>query len=168
MRKRFHRFQHRALVQALAHKAQEMGARMLEAYARGTSRWAYDGSGKVTRSKENAQLATFDSGKKYNADLNGALNIAARGLAMLLGIKPSTEQSSNPRKRQRSPALKRPDFSGAGMGEPSNTPKSGYPKKKGPIEQIDVGLWGVVVALLVQMYLSHAAIQSHASAPPVW
>lgn len=95
MRKRFHRFQHRALVQALAHKAQEMGARMLEVYARGTSRWAYDGSGKVSRSKENAQLATFASGKKYNADLNGALNIAGRGLAMLLGIKaPSTEQQA--------------------------------------------------------------------------
>jgi transposase len=95
MRKRFHRFQHRALVAALAHKAQELGARVLEVYARGTSRWAYDGSGKVTRSKENAQLATFASGKKYNADLNGALNIAARGLAILLGLKPSTEQSSN-------------------------------------------------------------------------
>ena len=94
MRKRFHRFQHRALVAALAHKAQELGARLLEVFARGTSRWAYDGSGKVTRSKDNAQLATFASGKKYNADLNGALNIAARGLAMLLGFKPSSEQSS--------------------------------------------------------------------------
>lgn len=88
-RKRFHRFQHRALIQALSHKAQEMGARVLEVFARGTSRWAYDGSGKVRRSKVNAQLATFASGKRYNADLNGALNIAARGLAMLLGLKPS-------------------------------------------------------------------------------
>ena len=93
MRKRFHRFQHRALIKALAHKAQEMGARLLEVFARGTSRWAYDGSGKVRRSKENAQLATFSSGKQYNADLNGALNIAARGLAMLLGIKSSREES---------------------------------------------------------------------------
>jgi len=99
MRKRFHRFQHRALVQALAHKAQELGMRMLEVFARGTSRWAYDGSGKVTRSKENAQLATFASGKRYNADLNGALNIAGRGLAMLLGIKPSTEQQAGTGKR---------------------------------------------------------------------
>lgn len=86
-RKRFHRFQHRALVQALTHKAQEMGARVLEVYARGTSRWAYDGSGAVRRSKTNAQLATFATGKQYNADLNGALNIAARGLALLLGLK---------------------------------------------------------------------------------
>lgn len=95
MRKRFHRFQHRALVQALGHKAQELGMRLLQVYARGTSRWAYDGSGKVSRSKENAQLATFASAKKYNADLNGALNIAGRGLAMLLGIKPKQEQCSN-------------------------------------------------------------------------
>ncbi|MEJ6002536.1 transposase [Paucibacter soli] len=95
MRKRFHRFQHRALVQCLAHKAQEQGLRMLEVFARGTSRWAYDGSGKVHRSKENAQLAKFASGKRYNADLNGALNIAARGLAMLLGIKPSNEHKAD-------------------------------------------------------------------------
>jgi putative transposase len=94
MRKRFHRFQHRALVQALAHKAQEQGLRVLEVFARGTSRWAYDGSGKVMRSKQNAQLATFSSGKRYNADLNGAMNIAARGLAMLLGIKTRTEQQA--------------------------------------------------------------------------
>jgi len=94
MKKRFHRFQHRALAQALTHKAQELGMRLLEVFARGTSRWAYDGSGKVTRSKENAQLATFASGKLYNADLNGALNIAGRGLAMLLGIKPSIEQQA--------------------------------------------------------------------------
>ena len=86
-RERFHRFQHRALVQALTHKAQELGARMLEVLARGTSRWAYDGSGKVKRAKKNAQLATFATGKQYNADLNGALNIAARGLALLLDLK---------------------------------------------------------------------------------
>jgi IS605 OrfB family transposase len=93
-RKRFHRFQHRALIQALTLKAQEMGARMLEVYARGTSRWAHDGSGKVVRSKQNAQLATFASGKQYNADLNGALNIAARGLAMIMGIKPKAMQGA--------------------------------------------------------------------------
>ena len=75
------------------HKAQELGMRMRQVYARGTSRFAYDGSGKVTRSKENAQLATFATGKRYNADLNGALNIAARGLAMILGIKPKDNQA---------------------------------------------------------------------------
>ncbi len=90
-RKRFHRFQHRMLVQHLTLKAEELGLRVLAVYARGTSRYAYDGSGKVMRSRENAQLATFATGKQYNADLNGALNIAARGLAMLLGIEPRQE-----------------------------------------------------------------------------
>lgn len=86
-RQRFHRFQHRALLNAVALRAQELGMRMVEVFARGTSRWAYDGSGKVSRSKANAQLGTFASGKQYNADLNGANNIAARGLAWLLGIE---------------------------------------------------------------------------------
>ena len=39
------------------------------------------------RDADNAQLATFASGKQYNADLNAAQNIAARGLAWLYGIK---------------------------------------------------------------------------------
>jgi IS605 OrfB family transposase len=91
-RQRFHRFQHRMLVRSLSHKAQELGMRMLEVYARGTSRYAYDGSGKVTRSSKNAQLATFSSGKQYNADLNGALNIAARGLAMVMGVKSNIQK----------------------------------------------------------------------------
>ncbi len=41
--------------------------------------------------KESAQLATFASGKHHNADLNGAYNIAARGLALLLGVPPKTQ-----------------------------------------------------------------------------
>jgi len=86
-RKRFHRFQHRALFKAVALRAEELGLHMLEVFAGGTSRWAYDGSGKVVRDAKNAQLATFASGKQYNADLNAANNIAARGLAVLLKIK---------------------------------------------------------------------------------
>ena len=86
-RRRFHRFQHRALFNAVALRAEELGLRMLVVFAGGTSRWAYDGSGKLVRDPKNAQLATFASGKQYNADLNGAQNIAARGLALLYGIK---------------------------------------------------------------------------------
>ena len=93
-KKRFHRFQHRMLVQYLGFKAQELGLRVLEVYARGTSRYAYDGSGKVARGKDNAQLATFTTGKRYNADLNGALNIAARGLSMVMGVKAKVESKS--------------------------------------------------------------------------
>ena len=90
-RKRFHRFEHRALVAAVTLRAAELGLRLVEVFAGGTSRWAYDGSGKVTRDAKNAQRATFESGKQYDADLNAAQNIAARGLALLHGIK-------NPRK----------------------------------------------------------------------
>ena len=86
-RRRFHRFQHRALFKAVALRAEELGLRMLEVFAGGTSRWAYDGSGKLVRDPKNAQLATFATGKQYNADLNAANNIAARGLAVLLKIK---------------------------------------------------------------------------------
>jgi|ERR671933_2522463 hypothetical protein len=43
-----------------------------------TSKYAYDGSGRVSRNKKNYALAVFASGKHYNADLNGSLNIAAR------------------------------------------------------------------------------------------
>lgn len=85
-RKRFHRFQHRALLKAVALRAEELRMWLLEVFAGGTSRWAYDGSGKVVRDVNNAQLATFVSGKQYDADLNGAQNIAARGLALLYGI----------------------------------------------------------------------------------
>ena len=86
-RRRFHRFQHRALFKAVALRAEELGLRMLEVFAGGTSRWAYDGSGKLVRDPKNAQLATFATGKQYNADLNAANNIAARGLAVLHKIK---------------------------------------------------------------------------------
>jgi IS605 OrfB family transposase len=107
-RKRFHRFQHRAFVTALTYKAQEQGARLLEVFARGTSRWAYDGSGKVQRSKENAQLATFRTGKQFNADLNGALNIAARGLALLLGLRPEQLKEKGDTGRSSGSAVRMP------------------------------------------------------------
>jgi putative transposase len=92
-RQRFHRFEHRKLVEHVRYKAEETGLRVLEVPPRGTSRWAFDGSGPVERSKENYSNATFASGKQYNADLNAACNIAARGLARILGIE-------NPREKQ--------------------------------------------------------------------
>ena len=44
----------------------------------GTSMYAYDGSGKVIRDKDNYALCTFSNGKRYNCDLSASYNIAAR------------------------------------------------------------------------------------------
>lgn len=85
-RARFHRFQHRMMVKYLAFGAQEHGLRLLEVFARGTSRYAFDGSGKLKRDRKNAANATFANGKRFNADLNATYNIAARGWALLLKI----------------------------------------------------------------------------------
>jgi len=38
------------------------------------------------RNKKNYSLCTFASGKRYNADSNAALNIAARFIAQMLGV----------------------------------------------------------------------------------
>ena len=89
--------------------------RLLSVYARGTSYYAYDGSGPVKRDKTNACLATFSNGRRYNADLNGAQNIAARGLAILLGLKPHKEVSGVVRKGS-------PGRAGKSSGRPTRIP----------------------------------------------
>ena len=114
-RKRFHRFQHRYLVKYLTYRCEERGLRLLSVYARGTSYYAYDGSGPVKRDKTNACLATFSNGRRYNADLNGAQNIAARGLAILLGLKPHKEVSGVVRKGS-------PGRTGKSSGRPTRIP----------------------------------------------
>jgi hypothetical protein len=45
--------------------------------ARGTSQYAYDGSGEIIR-VGNKQCAVFMDGKTYNADLSASYNIGAR------------------------------------------------------------------------------------------
>ena len=78
LKQRFHGWLHRLLVQLTENKFVEVGGKVELVYPRGTSSWAYDGSGKLKRSKSNYALATFQSGKQFNADLNGSYNIAAR------------------------------------------------------------------------------------------
>ena len=72
-------------VQAMTEsKAHRIGIRISRVCAWGTSRLAYDGSGKVKRGKEsekcngNYSLCEFESGKIYNCDLNASYNIGAR------------------------------------------------------------------------------------------
>ncbi|MDJ0716610.1 MAG: hypothetical protein QNJ54_20750 [Prochloraceae cyanobacterium] len=77
---------HRCLVILTEQKFAEIGGKTEFVYARGTSSWAYDGSGKIKRSKSNYSKATFASGKQYNADLSASYNIAARYIAYKLKL----------------------------------------------------------------------------------
>lgn len=86
LKQRFHGWLHRLLVQLTENKFVEVGGKVELVYPRGTSSWAYDGSGQLKRSKDNYALATFASGKRYNADLNGSQNIAARYWAYKLKL----------------------------------------------------------------------------------
>lgn len=78
LRQRFHHWLHRRLATLIEHKMKEAGGKVTVVYARGTSSWAFDGSGRVKRDKKQYELATFASGKRYNADLNASYNIGAR------------------------------------------------------------------------------------------
>lgn len=62
----------------VTHKAHRCGIRISRICAWGTSALAFDGSGKLTRDEKNHALATFKSGKRYNADLSASYNIGAR------------------------------------------------------------------------------------------
>lgn len=66
-------------IQAIVeHRAHAMGKRVSHVNAKNTSALAFDGSGKVIRSKDNYSICTFASGKKYNCDLSASYNIGAR------------------------------------------------------------------------------------------
>ena len=54
------------------------GIRTFLVNPKGTSMYAYDGSGKVVRDSDNFSLCTFTTGKRYNCDLSASYNIASR------------------------------------------------------------------------------------------
>lgn len=54
------------------------GIRVFTVNPKNTSRLAYDGSGEVSRDKNNFSLCTFASGKRYACDLGASYNIGAR------------------------------------------------------------------------------------------
>jgi putative transposase len=58
-------------------KAHQFGMRVSRVLARGTSKYAFDGSGEISRN-DKKDLATFQSNKKYHADLSASYNIASR------------------------------------------------------------------------------------------
>ncbi len=78
LRQRFHQWLHRRLATLIEQKMAKVGGRVVYVHARGTSAWAFDGSGRVKRDTTQYERATFRSGKRYNADLNASYNIGAR------------------------------------------------------------------------------------------
>lgn len=86
LKQRFHGWLHRFFATLTEEKFIEAGGKVEYVYARGTSSWAYDGSGQVQRDSKQYELCTFASGKRYNADLNASYNIAARYWAYKLKL----------------------------------------------------------------------------------
>lgn len=86
LKQKFHTWMHRRLVQFTTEKFEEKGGKTELVYARGTSSWAYDGSGKLKRSNKKYSIATFQIGKVYNCDLSAAANISARYWAYKLKL----------------------------------------------------------------------------------
>jgi IS605 OrfB family transposase len=109
LRQRFHGWMKSRLAQLVAEKFEELGGKVEFVFARGTSSNAFDGSGTVKRANSNYALATFQTGKQYNADLNASYNIAAR--YWLKTLKPARRNRSgsvsgkSPRTEPRMPGL---------------------------------------------------------------
>lgn len=93
LKQRFHGWLKSLIVNLTEEKWAELGGKTITVVAAYTSKLAYDGSGQVKRDSKNHALATFRSGKRFNADLNGSFNIAARGILKLTRRKDSEECS---------------------------------------------------------------------------
>jgi IS605 OrfB family transposase len=78
LKQKFHLWCHRQIVLLIKQRWAELGGSVKEVNPKYTSAYAFDGSGRVRRSKYNYSLARFSTGKQYNADLNAAYNIGAR------------------------------------------------------------------------------------------
>lgn len=77
-------------VQRLAEeKAHSLGIRISRVLASGTSQYAYDGSGEVKRTPKK-DIAIFQNGKTYHADLSASYNIASRYFIRAI-LKPLSE-----------------------------------------------------------------------------
>jgi putative transposase len=104
LRQRFHGWLHRRIVHLTTEKAVESGVRVDLVPPRGTSSYAFDGSGKVNRDKNNHALATFASGKQYNADLGASYNIGARFWTASGRKRPKSTSGRSPGAEPRTPA----------------------------------------------------------------
>ncbi|MEN9519109.1 MAG: hypothetical protein RLZZ381_1697 [Cyanobacteriota bacterium] len=96
LKQRFHGWLHRRIVNLTEMKWSELGGKVVFVNPRGTSSYAYDGSGKLKRSNQNYALARFANSKLYNADLSASYNIGARGILKLCGgNSPEVGQGKN-------------------------------------------------------------------------
>lgn len=93
-KQKLHLWRKRDIQKRCEHKAHRKGIRCSHVNAWGTSAYAYDGSGKVLRDKENQSICTFSSGKRYHCDLSASYNIGARyWLREIIKSLPETERS---------------------------------------------------------------------------
>ena len=92
LKQRFHGWLHRLIVNLTEMKWSELGGKVAYVQPRGTSSYAYDGSGKLKRDKYNYELALFASGKKYNCDLSASYNIGARFIYELMSRNGSQDK----------------------------------------------------------------------------
>ncbi len=72
-------------------KSHKNGIRISRVLARGISKYAYDGSGEVTRNVKK-DICKFPSGKEYHSDLNASYNIASRYYTGFI-LKPLSEMA---------------------------------------------------------------------------
>jgi IS605 OrfB family transposase len=77
--------------QKVGEKAHSFGIRYSKVLARGTSSYAYDGSGILERNSKK-DIATFSNGKKYHCDLSASYNIGSRYFTRAI-LKPLSEKS---------------------------------------------------------------------------
>ena len=96
LKQRFHGWLHRRIVNLTEMKWSELGGKIVFVNPRGTSSYAYDGSGKLKRNNHSFALARFANSKLYNADLSASYNIGARGILNLCGgNSPEVGQGKN-------------------------------------------------------------------------
>lgn len=77
-KQKLHLWKKRDIQKRCEHMAHRSGMRLSRVNAWGTSAYAYDGSGKVIRDKNNYSMCTFTGGKRYHCDLSASYNIGAR------------------------------------------------------------------------------------------
>ena len=77
-RQRFHHWKKISIFNKTYEMAHRNGIRISTVNPKGTSMYAYDGSGEVIREKNNYSICQFQNKKVYNCDLSASYNIASR------------------------------------------------------------------------------------------